>query len=37
MDLFDSVFGAFTEEIEFELRDSLLIPWADYWRVAAIF
>ena len=31
MDLFDSVFGAFTEEIEFELRDSLLIPWADYW------
>jgi hypothetical protein len=31
MDLFDQVFGVLEEEIEFELRESILIPWADYW------
>ncbi len=31
MDLFDEVFGSFEQDIEFELRESQLIPWADYW------
>lgn len=31
MDLFDLVFGVSEEDIEFELRESALIPWADYW------
>lgn len=31
MDLFDLVFGVSEEDIEFEFRESALIPWADYW------
>ena len=31
MDLFDRFFGVFEEEVEFELREKALIPWADYW------
>lgn len=31
VDLFDQVFGVREEEIEFELRGSSPIPWADYW------
>ncbi|HMZ20521.1 MAG TPA: hypothetical protein PLD20_21465 [Blastocatellia bacterium] len=31
MDLFDLVFGVSEEDIEFELRESSLIPWAEYW------
>jgi hypothetical protein len=31
MDLFDQVFGVFEQDIEFELRAGLLVPWADYW------
>ena len=31
MDLFDLVFGVREEDTEFELRESALIPWVDYW------
>lgn len=31
MDLFDAVFGVSEEDVEFELRESALITWADYW------
>ncbi|HZS06972.1 MAG TPA: AccI family restriction endonuclease [Blastocatellia bacterium] len=31
MDLFDQVFGVLEEEVEFELRESVFIPWADHW------
>lgn len=31
MDLFDLAFGVSEEDIEFELRESTLIPWAEYW------
>jgi len=31
VDLFDEFFGIFEEDIEFELREKTLIPWADFW------
>jgi hypothetical protein len=30
MDLFDSIFGILEENVEFGLRKSVLIVWADY-------
>jgi hypothetical protein len=31
MDLFDSIFGSLEENVEFGLRKSVLIAWANYW------